>query len=440
MGTWPENKLLLNMSVPIMISMLVQALYNVVDSYFVAQVAHGEEALTALTLAFPVQNLMIAVGVGIGVGMNALLSRSLGEKRQDKANLIAMQGILLALICGVLFIGIGFFSKTFITMQTTNSIVIDYGTEYLTICSMLSFGVFLQIIFERLLQATGRSMLSMVTQGVGAIINIVLDPLLIFGKLGLPELGVAGAAYATVIGQILAAGIGLLCNLWLNKEIQLSFKNLRPHFATIKNILFIGVPSIIMSSIGSVMTFTMNKILEPFASAVAVFGVYFKIQSFVFMPVFGLSNGMVPIIAYNLGARNRSRILKTFRLSAVYASSIMLVGLLVIQLFSPTILRLFNASPDMMALGVPAFRTISWSFVFAGVSIMMASVCQAVGKSVYSMLGSIGRQLVVLIPSAYLLSLTGNAALIFLSFPIAEAACFMLCLYFLRKVIKSFDF
>jgi putative MATE family efflux protein len=441
MGTWSENKLLLNMSVPIMISMLVQALYNVVDSYFVAQIPNGEQALAALTLAFPIQNLMIAVGVGIGVGMNALLSRSLGEKRQDKANLIAMQGIFLAFVCFVLFIAIGlFFSKPFIALQTTDPTTLAYGSEYLTICCVFSLGIFLQIIFERLLQATGRSVLSMVTQGVGAITNIILDPLLIFGKLGLPELGVAGAAYATIIGQIVAAIIGLLCNLWLNHDIHLQLRNLRPHLATIKKILFIGVPSIIMSSIGSVMTFTMNKILEPFASAVAVFGVYFKIQSFVFMPVFGLSNGMVPIIAYNLGARKRSRILKTFRLSAIYASSIMLLGLVIIQVFSPLILTLFNASPDMMALGVPAFRTISWSFVFAGVSIMMASVCQAVGKSVYSMLGSIGRQLVVLIPSAYLLSLTGDAKLIFWAFPLAEAVCFLLCLYFLRKVIRSFDF
>ncbi len=441
MGVWPENKLLLNMSVPIMISMLVQALYNVVDSYFVAQLDAGEDALTAVTLAFPIQNLMIAAAVGTGVGINALLSRFLGEKRKDKANTVAMQGILLSFAWYLVFVLVGLVvSKPFIAAQTTNSRVIDFGTEYLTICSMFSLGVFLQVTMERLLQATGRTMLSMFTQGAGAITNIILDPILIFGWLGFPQMGIAGAAIATVIGQWVAALVGLILNLKYNHDLSLKLRKLKPDFAMIGRILFIGVPSIIMSSIGSVMTFAMNKILEPFESAVAVFGVYFKLQSFVFMPVFGLNNGMVPIIAYNLGARKRSRITKTIKLSAIYATGIMLVGLLLLQLFPDVILTLFNASPQMMTIGVPSFRIISLCFVFAGVSIVMSSVCQAVGNSIYSMFVSIGRQLVILVPAAYLLSKTGSAVAVFWAFPIAEVAALFLCLFFVRKVLKRLDF
>ncbi|MBR3844935.1 MAG: MATE family efflux transporter, partial [Clostridia bacterium] len=421
MGTWPENKLLLNMSVPIMISMLVQALYNIVDSYFVAQLPAGEDALTAVTLAFPIQNLMISVAVGTGVGINALLSRSLGEKRQDKANTVAMQGLFISFVWFLLFVLVGLFAaRPFIAAQTTNEQVINFGSQYLTICCCCSLGVFMQVTMERLLQATGRTVLSMTTQGIGAIINIVLDPLLIFGLWGFPQMGIAGAAAATVIGQCVAACVGVFCNLKYNKELTLKLRKLLPNMAIIGQILFIGVPSIIMSAIGSVMTFSMNKILEPFAGAVAVFGVYFKLQSFAFMPVFGLNNGMVPIVAYNLGAKKRSRILNTIKLSALYASGIMLVGLLLMQLFPAAILGLFNASAQMLTIGVPAFRIISLCFVFAGVSIVMSSVCQAVGSSIYSMFVSIGRQLVILIPAAYLLSKTGDPVSVFWAFPIAE--------------------
>ena len=441
MGTWHENKLLINMSVPIMISMLVQALYNIVDSYFVAQLTDGERAITAVTLAFPVQNLMIAVAVGTGVGINALLSRSLGEKRHDKANLVAMQGVFLSVVSGLLFVVLGFLiSRPFIALQTTDADVIQYGEDYLTICAVFSMGVFLQVTMERLLQATGRTMLSMCTQGAGALTNIILDPIFIFGWLGCPQMGVKGAAIATVIGQWVAALAGLILNLRYNKELTLTLKNIKPDFHVLRQILFIGIPSIIMSAIGSVMTFSMNKILENFVGAVAVFGVYFKLQSFVFMPVFGLNNGMVPIIAYNLGARKRSRIINTIKYSAIYATAIMLVGLLILQIFPGNILDLFNASQEMKTLGVPAFRIISLCFVFAGVSIVMSSVCQAVGNSVYSMLVSIGRQLVILIPAAWLLSKTGNAVMIFWAFPIAEIAALFLCIFFLRKVLKRLDF
>lgn len=443
MGVWPENKLLLNMCIPIMISMLVQALYNVVDSYFVAQLPQHNDAITALTLAFPVQNLMIAVAVGVGVGMSALLSRALGEKRRDRANTVAMQGIFISALCFVLFALLGgMFSKTFIGWQTGNQQVISFGNQYLSICCVFSLGIFMQVTMERLLQSTGRTVLSMVTQGAGALTNIILDPLFIFGWLGFPEMGVAGAAVATVIGQWVAALVGLYFNVKYNKELSLQLKKLKPNFHIIKQILFIGVPSIIMSAIGSIMTFSMNKILEPFETeqAVAVFGIYFKLQSFVFMPVFGLNNGMVPIIAYNLGAQKRSRMIKTLKLSAMYATCIMLVGLLVMQTVPGFILQLFNAEGTMLQTGIDAFRIISLCFVFAGVSIVMCSMCQAVGSSIYSMFVSIGRQLVILIPAAWLLAKTGNAVTVFWAFPIAEVVALFLCLFFLRKVLKRLDF
>lgn len=443
MGVWPENKLLLNMSVPIMISMLVQALYNVVDTYFVSQLEEKNDAIAALGLAFPVQNLMIAVAVGIGVGMNALLSRSLGEKRQDKANTVAMQGILISALCFVLFALIGgVASRWFIGLQTQNQQVLSFGTQYLTICCVFSLGIFMQVTMERLLQSTGRTMLSMVTQGAGALTNIILDPIFIFGWLGLPKMGVAGAAIATVIGQWVAALVGLLFNLKYNKELTLKVRKLKPNLPIIRQMLFIGIPSIIMSAIGSVMTFSLNKILEPFAQeqAVAVFAIYFKLQSFVFMPVFGLNNGMVPIIAYNLGARKRSRMIKTLKLSAIYATGIMLVGLLIFQTAPGFILELFNAEGMMLQTGIRVFRVISLCFVFAGASIVMSSMCQAVGSSIYSMFVSIGRQLVILIPAAWLLAKTGSAVMVFWAFPIAEVVSLFLCIFFLRKVLKRLDF
>lgn len=442
MGTWPENRLLLNMSVPIMISMLVQALYNVVDSYFVAQLADGEDALAAVALAFPVQNLMIAVSVGVGVGINALLSRSLGEKRKDKADLVAMQGVFIEFVCFLIFFLVGLFgAKAIIGIQTNDPKILEYATDYLWICCVFSIGVFMQVTFERLLQATGRTVLSMITQGAGAITNIVLDPIFIFGWLGVPKMGVAGAAVATVIGQCVAAVVGLVCNLLCNKDITFRIKNIIPHPRIIKQILVIGIPSVVMSAIGSVMTFSMNQILIGFhKTAVAVFGLYFKLQSFVFMPVFGLNNGMIPIVAYNYGARNRSRITKTIRYSLLYAVGIMTAGLLLVQCFPGLILDMFNADDAMKAMGISAFRIISLCFVFAGASIVMGSVCQAVGKSIYSMFTSIGRQLVVLIPVAYLLSLTGDVNMVWWAFPIAELISLGLSFIFFRTVMKRLDF
>ena len=437
MGTMPENKLLISMAVPMMLSMLVQALYNVVDSIFVAKIS--EDALTAVSLAFPVQNLLIALGTGTGVGINALLSKSLGEKNQKLANKVAHNGILLMLFSAVACALFGIFgSRWFFTTQTDDLVLIEYGTQYLTIVMACSFGIFGQFITERLLQATGRTTLSMYTQLLGAVTNLILDPILIFGWFGLPAMGITGAAVATVIGQIISACFGLWLNIEKNPEIQLNVKELVPDGAVIKKIYSVGIPSIIMGSIGSVMTYGMNRILMGFSStAAAVFGVYFKLQSFIFMPVFGLNNGMVPIIAYNYGAKNKDRMLRTMKLAITYAVAIMFVGFLVMQIFPAQLFSLFEASADMLAIGVPALRFISISFLFAGFCIIAGSTFQALGNGMLSMIVSIARQLVVLLPVAYLLSLTGNLNLIWLSFPIAELMSVALSGLFLYRIYQK---
>ena len=436
MGVLPVNRLLVSMSVPMIISMVVQALYNIVDSMFVAKIS--ENALTAVSLAFPVQNLMIAVGVGTGVGINALLSKSLGEKNQQMANNAANNGIFLALLNAIVFALLGGFgSRLFISLQTSDPEIIAYGTTYLTICTVASFGSFFQLGYERLLQATGRTIYTMITQGTGAIINIIMDPILIFGLCGFPKMGVAGAALATVLGQIIAAIMALIFNHCKNHDVQLKLRGFRPSGKVIKRIYAVGVPSIIMGSIGSVMTFGMNKILIAFSStAAAVFGVYFKLQSFIFMPVFGLNNGMVPIIAYNYGARKRKRITKTIKLSVVYATCMMLIGLAVFWIFPEWLLGIFEASEYMLEIGVPALRTISLSFAFAGFSIVTLSVCQALGRGLLSLSVSVVRQLVVLLPVAFILSRIGGLKLVWWAFPIAEIISVLLCLFYLRLVYK----
>jgi len=437
MGTMPENKLLLSMAVPMMLSMMVQALYNVVDSIFVSRIS--EDALTAVSLAFPVQNLLIAIGVGTGVGINAMLSRSLGEKNQKLANKTAHNGILLMLFSALVCALFGIFgSHWFFTTQTDNPVLIDYGTRYLSIVMTFSFGIFGQFITERLLQATGRTTLSMYTQLVGAVTNLILDPILIFGWFGLPAMGITGAAVATVIGQIISAIFGVWLNLKKNPDIQLNLKELVPDFAVIKKIYSVGIPSIVMGSIGSVMTYGLNQILMGFSStATAVFGVYFKLQSFIFMPVFGLNNGMVPIIAYNFGAKNKSRMLRTMKLAIAYAVGILFVGFLVMQIFPAQLFGMFEASADMLAIGVPALRLISTHFVLAGFCIIAGSIFQALGNGVMSLIVSVARQLVVLLPAAYLLSLTGKLNLIWLAFPIAELTSLALSALFLYKIYKK---
>lgn len=432
MGVMPVKKLLINMSLPIMISMLMQALYNVVDSIFVAQI--NENALTAVSLAFPIQNLITAIAVGTGVGVNALLSRTLGQKDFKKANNVANNSIILAVFSYILFVIFGiFFSRQYFISQTDDLEIINYGFSYLSIICVGSIGVFVQIIFERLLQSTGNTFYTMITQGTGAIINIILDPILIFGLLGAPKMGVAGAALATVIGQIVAGILAVIFNIKVNKELKLKIKGLKPNFEIIKGIYSVGIPSIIMMSITSVTTYGINNILIRFSStATAVFGVYFKIQSFVFMPVFGLNNGMVPIIAYNYGAEKKERLTETIKLSIFYALGIMVIGLVLIQIFPGQLLSLFNASEDMLSIGVPALRIISLSYIFAGVSIVASSVFQAFGNGLLSLITAILRQLVVLLPAAYVLSLFGNVNLIWWSYPIAEIIAVVLSIIFLK--------
>jgi len=440
MGVMPVNRLLISMSLPMMISMLVQALYNIVDSIFVSQI--NEYALRAVSLAFPVQSLMIAVAVGTAVGVNAFLSRTLGEKNYEKANVIAVNGIFLAALSSVLFAIIGLcISRPFFASQTDIVEVQAYGVTYITFCCVLSVGIFMQTIFERLLQATGKTFYTMITQGTGAIVNLILDPIMIFGLFGMPKMGVAGAALATVIGQMLAALLALFFNIKFNKDIKLSFKGFRPNWSLIGQIYKVGAPSIVVQSVGSVMTYGMNLILESFGVAQTVFGVYFKLQSFVFMPVFGLNNGMVPIIAYNYGAGKRERVIKTLRSSIFFGVGIMLVGLLIMELFPAQLIGLFNATDELLAVGVPALRTICLSFVFAGFCIVAGSTFQALGNGVYSMIVSVTRQLCVLLPVAKLLSLSGNVNLIWWAFPFAELFSVGLSAFFLiriyHKVIKN---
>lgn len=437
MGTMPVNRLLISMSFPMIISMLVQALYNVVDSIFVSQIS--ENALTAVSLAFPIQNLMIAVGVGTGVGINALLSRSLGEKKFDEANKAANNGIFLAVMNYLLFLLIGiFFSKSFFQWQTNNKEIIEGGYYYLSICTICSFGLFGQLVFEKLMQSTGKTFYSMITQLTGAIVNIILDPILIFGMFGLPKMGIAGAALATVIGQIMGMFMAIYLNKTKNDEIQIKIKGFRPSIKTIKKIYSVGIPSIIMSSISSVMTFGMNKILLVFTStATAVFGVYFKLQSFVFMPIFGINNGMVPIVSYNYGAKNSSRIMKVVKISTIYAVGIMIIGLCIFQLFPIQLVRLFNASESLISIGIPALKIISLSFLFAGYSIIISSLLQALGNGVLSLIISVVRQLVVLLPTAYLLSKLCDLNFVWWAFPIAEISAVVLSFICFRYVYKK---
>ena len=438
MGVLPVGRLLASMAVPMMISMLVQAMYNVVDSVFVSRIS--ENALNAVSLAFPLQNLMIAVGAGTAVGINALLSRSLGEKRQDMADRAAGTGIFLSLCNAVVFACIGIFLSRAFFMAQAKSVpeIVEMGAAYTRICLGLSVGLFSQFCFERLLQSTGRTVLAMTTQLVGALINIVLDPVFIFGLCGMPRLEVAGAAVATVLGQIAAALLAIFLNLKKNPDIHIRPKLIRWDKTVAREIYRVGVPSIVMQSIGSVMTFGMNKILFVFTpTATAVFGAYFKIQSFIFMPVFGLNNGMVPIISYNYGAARPERVWKTVRLTIFTAVSIMCLGFLAFQTSPGLLLSLFDASPEMTAIGVPALRTISISFLLAGFCIIAGSVCQAVGNPLYSMVVSVCRQLVVLLPAAWLLSRTGRLELVWWSFPIAEIASVTLSAIFLRRTVRS---
>ena len=439
MGVLPVGKLLAGMAVPMMISMLVQALYNIVDSVFVSRLS--ENAFNAVGLAFPLQSLMIAVGAGTAVGINALLSRSLGEKKQEMADRAAGAGIFLLPICCYLvfaFIGLFLSRPFFVAQAKAVPEIVEYGVQYTRICLGLSVGIFSQFCFERLLQSTGRTSLAMCTQLLGAIINIVMDPILIFGLCGAPRMGVAGAAVATVVGQIVAAIVGLIVNIKCNHDIHIRRENIRWDPIVAKEIYRVGIPSIIMQSISSVMTFGMNKILFVFTpTATAVFGAYFKIQSFVFMPIFGLNNGMVPIIGYNYGARKPDRVKKTIKCAMFYAEAIMLVGFLLFQFLPDKLLGLFSASEAMLAIGKPALRIICFHFLLAGMSIILSSTFQALGNGMFSLIISVCRQLVVLLPAAWLLSKTGNVNMVWWSFVIAELVSVTLSFVFFARLDKK---
>lgn len=434
MGTMPINRLLISMSLPMIISMLVQAMYNIIDSVFVAQI--GEEALAAVSMAFPIQNLMIAVSAGTCVGVNALLSRSLGEGKPRDAQLTAVNGIFLAFLGTLAFALFGIFgSRIYFESQTSDPLIIEYGVQYLQICTILSIGIFMEMTLERILQSTGRTIYNMYSQGVGAITNIILDPIMIFGLLGFPALGIRGAALATVIGQILAAFLSLIFNLKKNEDVSIDMRGFKPDRRIIKIIYEVGIPSIIMQSIASVMTYGMNLILISFsATAVTVFGVYFKLQSFIFMPIFGLNNGMIPIVAYNYGARNRKRIMDTTRLSIFIAVGIMLIGLAIFQIFPTQLLLMFNASDHMLEVGVPALRLISLSFIFAGYAIIVSSVFQALGNGVYSLIVSVIRQMVCILPAAYFFATILGLHAVWFAFPLSEIVSVILSTVLFKRI------
>ncbi len=436
MGIMPIGKLVFNMSLPMMVSMMVQALYNIVDSIFVAKLS--ENALTAVSLAFPLQTLLIAVATGTGVGMNALLSKSLGEKDFKKANKTATNAAFIYAVSYIIFLILGFtVVKPFYRSQvgSADAEIMTMGVDYLSTVMIFSFGIFTQVFFERLLTSTGRTIFSMTSQLSGAVTNIILDPILIFGMFGAPKMGVTGAAVATVIGQCVAGLVAGTCNHKFNHEVRFQFKGFKPDFKIIGTIYAVGIPSIIMQSIGSVMTYCMNRILIEFSStATAVFGVYFKLQSFFFMPVFGLNNGITPIIAYNYGARQRKRMVKTIKVSLATAFCLTFIGFVLFESIPQALLGLFNASDDMLKIGVPALRTIGVHYLIAWFCIIAGTVFQALGKAVFSMVVSIMRQLVVLVPAAYLLAKFGGLHMVWWSFPIAEVMSFIVSLTFFIKI------
>ena len=437
MGIMPVNKLLISMSLPMMISMLVQALYNIVDSYFVAKIS--ENALSAVSLAFPIQTLMIAILGGSSVGLGTVLSHSLGEKKFKKVTDVANHGIFITIIIYIIFVLMGFFLiKPFFASQTDNIEILNYGMDYLQLICIGSVGLCGQFLFERLLQSTGKTFYTMITQATGAIINIILDPIFIFGLCGMPKMGVMGAAVATIIGQICAFIFAFYLNHKKNTEVKINLKGFSPSPYLIGQIYKIGFPSIIMQSIGSIMVYGMNQILMSFTStATAVFGVYFKLQSFIFMPIFGLNNGMLPIMAYNYGAKKKSRLLSAIKLGMVYAIGLMTIGFITFQLLPKQLLEIFDASEQMLSIGIPALRIISLHFLLAGFNIIALSTCQALGKAVYSMITSICRQLVVLLPAAYILSKFGDVNYIWWSFPIAEIVALIITAGFLIKTYKE---
>lgn len=443
MGVMPIGKLLFQMALPLAVSMLVQALYNVVDSVFVSQISsENNDALNAVSLAFPVQNIMIGIATGIGVGVNALMSRSLGEKNYDDVKKVCKNGIFLV-FCGMILVALFgiFFAEPFMQMQSTNENVVRYGVQYIRIITVLSFAIFGEVLFERFLQSTGRTTYTLYTQGTGAVLNIILDPIFIFGWGPIPRMEVAGAAVATVIGQFIAFLLAIYFNVRKNPEVSLNMRGFRPEGSAIGRILGIGIPSVIMVAIGSLMYTSMNLVLKRFGdlggTAQTVFGAYFKLQSFIFMPIFGISNAALAVIAFNYGAKRPDRMMKTVRYGCYASCTIMLLGMLAFQIIPEFLLGFFNPDEKMLELGVPALRTICLCFVVAGVCIVLGNVFQALGKSIYSMITSIARQIAVLIPAAYLLSLTGNVDAVWFAFPIAEIASLIATLVMFTSLYRK---
>lgn len=434
MGVMPVGKLLFNMALPMIISMIVQALYNVVDSIYVSQVS--ESAVTALSLAFPVQNMQIGFGLGIAVGVNSLLSKSLGERNQEAANYAAGNGILLVVIATALFMLFGAFgARPYFEMQSTVAETVEGGVAYTSICCLFTLGCFTQLLGERLLQSSGRTVYTMISQSAGAIINIILDPIFIHGRFGVPAMGIAGAAVATVIGQWIAAAMVLYFNFRFNPEVQLGLKYLRPSVPALRPILAVGVPTLVMNSIGSVMNFGMNQIFQGFQeTATGVFGIYYKLQSFFFMPLFGINNATISIVAYNYGARQPERMTKTLQKALVTGLCFMIFGLAVFQLMPELLLGMFNPSEEFMHMGVKALRIISIHFPIASIGIMLGASFQALGNGTYSTIVSLCRQLLVLLPVAYLLSLTGDVNAVWWSFPIAEVVSAAVTLLLYRRL------
>lgn len=437
MGTMPIGKLIANMALPMIASMLVQALYNIVDSIYISRIS--ESAVTSLSLAFPVQNMMIAFASGVAVGVNALLSKSLGEKNRKMANKAAGNGITLLLIAMIILVLFGIFgAHPYFAMQSDVPETVNGGTVYVRIICILCMGCFMQMLFERLLQSTGRTFYSMITQATGAIINIILDPIFIFGYFGMPKMGIAGAAVATVIGQWIAAALALWFNIKKNPDIKLSVTDLPLSGEAAKRILTVGVPTMIMMAIGSVMNFGMNQILQGFSeTATGVFGIYYKVQSFFFMPVFGLNGATISIVAFNYGARNKGRMMKAIRLACISAFGIMTLGLLAFQFAPDVILGIFNPTEEFLRVGCSALRIISFHFPIAAFCIVIGGVFQALGNGLYSTVVSLGRQLFVLLPAAYLLSLTGEVNMVWWAFVIAEFASLMLTTFFFIRIYKN---
>lgn len=441
------GRLLFGMALPLALSMLVQALYNIVDSIYVARIS--TEAVTSLSLAFPIQNLQIGFSTGIAVGMNSLLSKSLGEGNREKANRAAGNGIFLMCIAVALFMAFGIFgSRPFYAMQTDVTAVVDGGSAYTSICCIWTLGIFVEVMGERLLQASGRTIYTLFTQGTGAILNILLDPLFIFGfePLGIAPMGIAGAAVATVIGQWVAAIMAIIFNLTRNPDVQFGLKYLRPDREIIRLILSVGIPSVLMMAIGSVMNFGMNQILLGFGAlglvGSAVFGLYFKLQSFVFMPVFGLNNACISIVAYNYGARQPKRITGALKLTLLTALVLMLIGMAAFLLIPETLMGFFASENQadaaaLVEMGSVALRTICLSFPMAAVGIALSASFQALGVGIYSTISSLCRQLLVLLPAAWLLSLTGQINNVWLAFPIAEVFSLLVILFLYRRIYKN---